>query len=229
MQQCKGVCVGNHHWVWDFHCKGINYRLCKDMRFSTIFSNVVSLCVSPFVLAGEGSPTPATGNDKVGSALRFQAKDIEGKEVDLGSYQGNVVVFVNVASKCGLTSQYEQLQALHIKFKDAGLRVLGFPANQFLKQEPGTNSEISTFCKTNYGVTFDMFSKVVVKGKGICELYRHLTSSDAKPKGKGGISWNFEKVLVGRDGEVKARFSPRTKPDSKEFVAAVEEALAAKP
>ncbi len=198
------------------------------MRFSIIYSNILALCACPFVFAGEGSPTPATGNEKVGSALRFQAKDIGGKDVDLASYHGNVVLFVNVASKCGLTSQYEQLQALHMKFKGKGLRILGFPANQFGKQEPGTNSEIRVFCKENYDVSFDMFSKVVVKGKETCELYRHLTSSDAKPKGKGGISWNFEKVLVGRNGEVKARFSPRTKPDSKELVAAVEEALAAK-
>ena len=197
------------------------------MKFSILYSNILALCISPFVSAGEGAPTPATGNEKVGSALRFKAKDIGGKEVDLASYQGNVVLFVNVASKCGLTPQYEQLQSLHKKFNGKGLRVLGFPANQFGKQEPGTNSEISVFCKENYGVSFDMFSKVVVKGKGICGLYRHLVSSDAKPKGKGGISWNFEKVLVGRDGEVKARFSPRTKPDSKEFIAAVEEALAA--
>ena len=196
------------------------------MKFSSLFSSILALFICPFVSAGEGSSTPATGNEKIGSALRFKAKNIKGKEVDLADYQGNVVLFVNVASKCGLTPQYEQLQALHKKFSGRGLRVLGFPANQFGKQEPGTDSEIRVFCKENYDVSFDMFSKVVVKGKGICELYRHLTSSDAKPKGKGGISWNFEKVLVGRDGEVRARFSPRTKPDSKEFITAVENALA---
>jgi glutathione peroxidase len=197
------------------------------MKFSILYTNILALCISPFVSAGEGSATPATGNEKVGSALRFKAKDIGGKEVDLAAYQGSVVLFVNVASKCGLTPQYEQLQALHKKFNGKGLRVLGFPANQFGKQEPGTNSEISVFCKEKYDVSFEMFSKVVVKGKGICGLYRYLVSSDAKPKGKGGISWNFEKVLVGRDGEVRARFSPRTKPDSKEFITAVEDALAA--
>ncbi len=197
------------------------------MKFSSLFSSILALFICPFVSAGEGSSTPATGNEKIGSALRFKAKNIKGKEVDLADYQGNVVLFVNVASKCGLTPQYEQLQALHKKFSGRGLRVLGFPANQFGKQEPGTDSEISVFCKENYDVSFDMFSKVVVKGEGICGLYRHLTSSDAKPKGKGGISWNFEKVLVGRDGEVRARFSPRTKPDSKAFIAAVEAALTA--
>jgi len=196
------------------------------MKFPSLFSSILALFICPFVSAGEGEPTPATGNEKVGKALRFKVRDIGGKEVDLASYQGSVVLFVNVASKCGLTPQYEQLQALHKKFNGKGLRVLGFPANQFGKQEPGTNSEISIFCKENYDVSFDMFSKVVVKGQGICELYRHLTSFDAKPKGKGSISWNFEKVLVGRDGEVRARFSPRTKPDSKEFIAAVEAALA---
>ncbi len=211
---------------WFFIAKGLIYPLFKGMKISILYSNILALCISPFVSAGEGSPTPATGNEKVGSALRFKAKDIGGKEVDLASYQGNVVLFVNVASKCGLTPQYEQLQALHKKFNGKGLRVLGFPANQFGKQEPGTNSEISVFCKENYDVSFDMFSKVVVKGKGTCELYQHLVASDAKPKGKGGISWNFEKVLVGRDGEGRARFSPRTKPDSKEFLTAVEAALA---
>jgi glutathione peroxidase len=196
------------------------------MKFPSLFSSILALFICPFVSAGEGSSTPATGNEKVGRALRFKVKDIGGKDIDLAGYQGSVVLFVNVASKCGLTPQYEQLQALHKKFNGKGLRVLGFPANQFGKQEPGTNSEISVFCKEKYDVSFEMFSKVVVKGKGICGLYRHLTSSDAKPKGKGGIAWNFEKVLVGRDGEVRARFSPRAKPDSKEFIAAVEDALA---
>ena len=153
--------------------------------------------------------------------------DLFGNPVEEDAFDGKATLIVNLASKCGLTPQYEQLQALHKKFNGKGLRVLGFPANQFGKQEPGTNSEISIFCKENYDVSFDMFSKVVVKGEGICGLYRHLTSSDAKPKGKGGISWNFEKVLVGRDGEVRARFSPRTKPDSKAFIAAVEAALTA--
>lgn len=190
---------------------------------------LISLLASPFAMSEEGSPTPATGNEKVGKALRFEAKDIDGKEVDLAKYHGDVVLFVNVASKCGLTPQYEGLEALHRKYSGEGLRVLGFPANQFLKQEPGKNAEIKVFCSEQYDVTFPMFSKVVVKGKGICDLYKYLIGTDAPPKGDGGISWNFEKVLVGRDGEVVARFSPKTKPDAKEFVEAVERALAAKP
>lgn len=172
--------------------------------------------------------TPPTKNEEVGKALRFSVSDIEGKAVDLAVYKGDVVLFVNVASKCGLTPQYEKLQQLHEKFAGKGLRVLGFPANQFGKQEPGTNAEIKTFCSSKYDVSFPMFAKVVVKGDDICDLYKYLTSAESKPKNKGEISWNFEKILVGRDGEVKARFDPRTEPDSKEFIDAVEAALGKK-
>ena len=133
-----------------------------------------------------------------------------------------------MASKCGLTPQYEQLQSLHDKYADNGLAILGFPCNQFLWQEPGTGDEIQEFCRVNYGVTFDMFAKVEVNGDGACDLYKTLTALDTEPVGSGKISWNFEKFVVGRNGEVVARFSPRTKPDDPELVKVIEAELAKK-
>ena len=127
-------------------------------------------------------------------ALEFKMKDINGKDQDLRQYHGNVVLMVNVASKCGLTSQYEGLQALFEKYKDRGFVVLGFPANNFGKQEPGTNDEIKTFCKKNYGVTFPIFAKVSVKGKDKCELYQYLTNKKADHKQGGEIKWNFFQI-----------------------------------
>lgn len=150
------------------------------------------------------------GDAKVGPALNFKMKSIDGKEVDLAKFQGKVVMFVNVASQCGLTPQYKGLQALHEKYSSAGLVIVGVPANEFGKQEPGSDSEISEFCTSNYGVKFPMMSKVVVKGSGIAPLYQYLTK---ETKFKGDISWNFEKFIVNRQGEVIARFSPRVSPD----------------
>jgi glutathione peroxidase len=170
----------------------------------------------------------AMAEDKVPAALAFKMESLQGKPVELKQYAGKVVLVVNVASECGLTPQYEQLQSLYEKYNEKGLVVLGFPCNQFGGQEPGSSKEISEFCTKNYGVKFDMFQKVDVNGEKACDLYKYLTSLDTKPTGKGKISWNFEKFLIGRDGQVLARFSPRTKPDDPEVVAAVEKALAAK-
>ncbi len=161
-------------------------------------------------------------------ALAFKMESLDGKPVELKKYAGKVVLVVNVASQCGLTPQYTDLQDLYSKYKDQGLVVLGFPCNQFGGQEPGTSKEISEFCTTKYGVTFDMFNKVDVNGDKACDLYKYLTSQDTKPQGAGKISWNFEKFLIGRDGKVIARFNPRTAPESKEVVEAIEKALAAK-
>lgn len=162
------------------------------------------------------------------SALNYKMKSIDGAEVDLNDYKGKVVLVVNVASRCGLTGQYKQLQALHEKYADQGLVILGFPCNQFLGQEPGSEEEIKTFCETKYGVTFPMFAKVEVNGKGACDLYKHLTSLELAPVGKGDISWNFEKFLIDREGNPVARFSPRTKPDDAQIVAGIEKALQGK-
>ncbi|MFO0946638.1 MAG: glutathione peroxidase [Planctomycetota bacterium] len=124
-----------------------------------------------------------------------------------------------------MTPQYKGLQALHEKYKDQGLAILGFPANEFGKQEPGTSEEIFTFCKSNYDVGPDMFSKVVVKGEGQCDLYKFTTSKETNPEFAGDIKWNFEKFLVSKDGKVVKRFAPATTPQSKDIVAAIEEEL----
>lgn len=161
------------------------------------------------------------------SDIEFKVKTLEGKEADLAkTYKGKVLLVVNVASECGLTPHYEGLQALHEKYKDRGLCVLGFPCNQFGAQEPGTAEQIRESCTTNYGVTFDMFEKIDVNGSGACDLYKHLTALEAKPKGKGKISWNFEKFAVGRDGRVVARFTPRTKPNDPNLIKTIEAELA---
>ena len=158
-------------------------------------------------------------------ALKFTMKSIDGKEVKLSKYAGKVVVFVNVASKCGFTPQYKQLQELHKKYADKGLAIVGIPCNQFRGQEPGSDKEILAFCKKNYGVDFDMMSKVDVNGDKQCELYKYLNSIDVKPRGKGDVKWNFEKYVLDRTGKPVARFGSKVKPDSKAFVKVIEEAL----
>jgi glutathione peroxidase len=162
------------------------------------------------------------------SPLDFKLDSLDGSPVDLAKYKGNVVLIVNVASKCGLTPQYEQLEQVYTKYKGQGLQVLGIPANEFGKQEPGSDKEISTFCTSKYGVDFPMFSKIVVKGKDINPLYKFLTSKETNPGFDGDIQWNFEKFLVGRDGKVVKRFSPRVKPDAPEVIEAIEAQLATK-
>jgi glutathione peroxidase len=153
-------------------------------------------------------------------------KDIDGKPTSLKAYEGKVLVLVNVASKCGLTPQYEGLEALYRKYKDKGLVVLGFPCNDFAGQEPGSNAEIKQFCAGTYNVTFPMFDKLHVKGPDQHALYAALTGKDgAFP---GDVAWNFGKFVVGKDGKPLARFEPKVKPDAPELVAAIEKALAAK-
>jgi|GEM_PF-170547 len=153
-------------------------------------------------------------------------KDIDGKDTSLKSYSGKVVLLVNVASKCGLTKQYEALQGLYDKYKDQGLVVIGLPCNDFGGQEPGTNAEVKEFCSTNYKVTFPLMDKLHVKGAEQHPLYAELTGPNAKFPGE--IKWNFGKFLVARDGKVIARFEPKTMPDEAEVTAAIEAALAAK-
>ncbi len=167
--------------------------------------------------------------EKAQSVLDFTMKDIDGKDAPLKRYKGKVLLVVNVASKCGLTPQYEALQALHERLHGQGLAILGFPANNFRGQEPGTEAQIKEFCSSRYNVAFDLFSKVSVKGKDQCELYKFLTSKRANESTAGDIEWNFAKFVVDRDGKVIARFHPRVKPDDKKLIAVLERALAAKP
>lgn len=165
------------------------------------------------------------GDKKVPAVLNFKMKSLDGKDVELSKYQGKVVLIVNVASQCGLTGQYKGLQELHDKYAKEGLVVLGVPANEFGQQEPGSDKEIAEFCKKEYAVKFDMLSKVVVKGEGQTPLYKFLTSADTNPKFKGEIKWNFTKFLVGRNGEVVARFEPNVEPQAKNVIETIESEL----
>ena len=155
------------------------------------------------------------------TAHDFSAKTIKGETKSLADYKGNVLLVVNVASECGLTPQYKGLEALHQKYGAKGLKVLGFPANEFGAQEPGSNDQIATFCTKNYGVSFDMFSKVKVKGDGIDPLFAWLTKETG-----GDIKWNFGKFLVGKNGEILKRFEPDVEPESADVTQAIEKALA---
>ncbi len=150
---------------------------------------------------------------------------IDGRPVSLAQFQGKGVLIVNVASKCGFTPQYAGLEALYQKYKERGLVVLGFPANNFLWQEPGSDEEIQSFCSLKYNVTFPMFAKVSVKGGGKAPLYRFLTDKKSNPATGGGIRWNFTKFLADRSGKVIARFAPSVAPEAPEVIRAIEEAL----
>lgn len=170
------------------------------------------------------NPTPV---DPVAepSIYDFTLKDLDGKEVNLGSFRGKVLMIVNVASKCGFTPQYEQLEAIYKRYKDQGFVVLGFPANNFMGQEPGTDAEIKEFCTTKYGVTFPMFAKISVTGADQHPLYRYLTHKSTNPEFSGDITWNFNKFLVDRSGKIVARFGSKEKPDAGNVTAAIEKAL----
>ncbi|XAS68584.1 glutathione peroxidase [Micrococcaceae bacterium Sec5.7] len=148
----------------------------------------------------------------------------DGTETDFGRFKGNVVLVVNVASRCGFTSQYGGLEALYEKFQDKGLEVLGVPCNQFAGQEPGSDDEIAEFCERNFGVTFPLTVKANVRGKDLHPLYAELTKFKISVL-PGLVKWNFEKFLVNRDGEVVARFAPTVEPDSAEVIDAIEKAL----
>lgn len=171
------------------------------------------------------NPSPSEPVKEKGM-YEFTMKDIDGNDVSLEKYKGNVVMLVNVASRCGLTPQYEGLQAIYDKYKDRGFTVLGFPANNFMSQEPGTEAEIKEFCSLNYNVGFPMFSKISVKGTDQHPLYRFLTHPETNPGFDGDITWNFEKFLADREGKIIARFSPRTVPTDAEVIEKLEAALA---
>lgn len=162
---------------------------------------------------------------KVPAALDFTLKNIDGKPVKLARYEGKVIMIVNVASKCGNTPQYASLEKMYEKYKDKGLVILGFPANEFGQQEPGTDKEIKAFCTATYDVKFPMFSKIVVKGEKEHPLYKFLTNEKTDPKFAGDIEWNFAKFLVNRKGEVVGRIKPGVNPMTDDVVAQVEKLL----
>lgn len=149
---------------------------------------------------------------------QFEVEDITGKAFSLSSLQGKKVMIVNTASKCGLTPQYKELEALYQQYKDKDFVIIGFPANNFLKQEPGTNEEIATFCQVNYGVSFPMMSKISVKGKDMHPLYQFLTQKSKNGVMDSKVSWNFQKYLIGKDGHLEKVIDPKTLPNAPEVI-----------
>ena len=174
---------------------------------------------------GEGEESADVNKDGT-SIYNFVVNDIDGKSVSLSAYRGKVLMMVNVASKCGATPQYAQLQDIYDKYNKSGFLVLGFPANNFGNQEPGSNEEIKRFCTAEYKVTFPLFTKISVKGEDIHPIYKFLTEEETNPDFMGQISWNFNKFLLGRDGRVLNRFPTNVKPDAPEVLKAIEQALA---
>lgn len=189
-------------------------------------SVITIVCVAALIFSGGLIAQNTTGGKKLPDSLNFTMNSLDGKPVNLAKYHGKVVLVVNVASECGYTPQYGGLQELHKKYAAQGLSILGFPSNDFGGQEPGSAKEISEFCTRNYGVQFDMFAKVPVKGSAKVPFYQYLTNN-AKPSGE--VSWNFEKFLIGRDGRVISRFKSAVEPTSTELVRAIEAAIAEKP
>lgn len=159
---------------------------------------------------------PKTGSMK--SLHDFKVEDLSGNTFDMGSLKGKKVILVNTASKCGLTPQYEGLEALYREYKDDGLMIIGFPANDFMSQEPGTNEEIAEFCQRNYGVSFPMMAKISVKGKQMHPVYAFLTQKSQNGLSDNEVEWNFQKYLIDENGKLVKVISPRTKPTDPEIV-----------
>ena len=153
---------------------------------------------------------------------QFKVQDLEGKEFDFATLKGKKILVVNTASKCGLTPQYKDLEAIYKKYKDQNFVIVGFPANNFMSQEPGTNEEIGAFCQKNYGVTFPMMSKVSVKGKDMCEVYKFLTQKSKNGLQDSEVEWNFQKYLINENGELDKVVSPRVLPTDNEIVSWIE-------
>ena len=191
-------------------------------KMSSLVASATLAIIAVFAVAQEtekeAKPVPPV--------LNFTMKSLSGQDVNLATYQGKVILLVNTASKCGHTPQYKDLEALYRKYQDKGLVILGFPSNDFGKQEPGTDKEIAEFCRANYGVTFDMFSKVVVKGPEKVPLFQYLTDKQTDPKFPGEIKWNFEKFLIDRSGQIAGRYLSAVNPMGEEIVGAVEAELA---
>src|SRR4051812_25811443 len=210
-------------------------------RMIAMFAGVLALSAAAVVVSARpgdmkdkvkdpsAAPAKAQKDGQPVSPLDFKLKDIDGKELDLAQFKGKPVLLVNVASKCGLTPQYEALESLYEKYKDKDLVVIGIPANNFNGQEPGTDAEIKKFCTGKYNVSFPMASKISVKGDDQHALYKFLTSKDTDGDFAGDIEWNFAKFLVDRNGNVMARFASKTKPDSPQLTGALEKALSAEP
>jgi glutathione peroxidase len=204
----------------------------RNERAADVFSNdptqaPLKLLLRMYVYKDDSNVANSGGASNMAdkSVLDFTLKNIDGKETRLSDYRGKVLLLVNVASKCGYTPQYEGLQAIHAKYRDQGLIVMGFPANNFMGQEPGTNEEIKQFCALKYNVSFPMFAKISVKGADIHPLFQFLTSKETNPEFGGDVTWNFNKFLVDRNGKVIARFATGEKPEGEKVTQAIEKAL----
>ena len=169
------------------------------------------------------NPNSRQTTQKMGKTIfQFSVEDINGKTFDFSSLAGKKIMIVNTASRCGLTPQYEILQSLYEKYQDQDFEIIGFPANNFLAQEPGTNDEIATFCSVNYGVSFPMMEKISVKGKDMHPVYQFLTSEEQNGVMDSKVTWNFQKYLLGPDGTLEKVISPRTDPDDPEVITWIE-------
>jgi glutathione peroxidase len=192
---------------------------------SEICSRTLTTLIIPLLMAGIPMGSARAAEDTPKTIHAFTVNAIDGTAISLAKYKGKVLLVVNVASQCGNTPQYKGLEALYRKYKEKGFAVLGFPANNFGQQEPGSDEEINTFCRTTYDVTFDMFSKISVKGSDQNPLYRFITSPDTDPDFSGEVRWNFQKYLVDRNGVIIGKFLPKVDPLSEEVTSAVEKAL----
>jgi len=200
----------------------------SSMRKNSIVWSLIALvvvCASGMFLANELKTGSAQTRKAMKSIYDISVKDIKGKPLTLGEYKGKVMMIVNVASQCGYTPQYEGLEKIYETYQSKGFVVLGFPANNFGGQEPGTEAEIQQFCSTNYGVKFPMFSKLSAAGADIHPLYKFLTEKETNPQFAGKITWNFNKFLVDRNGNLVARFDSSDKPESAKVTQAIEQAL----
>lgn len=192
------------------------------MKMTSLFCLAAAVMLAGAFVSAEEKKSA----EKTPPLLKHEMKSLTGKKVNLAKYHGKVLLIVNVASACGATPQYKPLEVLHEKYHEKGLAVLGFPCNQFGAQEPGSDEEVADFCQKNYGVKFDMFSKVDVNGDKAAELFKQLTSKEAFPSDSGKVNWNFEKFLISKDGKVVGRFRTGVEPDSDEVVKAIEAELA---
>lgn len=193
------------------------------MIIGAVSFTIVGIVTIALLAKTESVTSQDATNVKAHSVLDFTMNTIDGEARSLSVYKGNVLMIINTASKCGYTPQYETLEQLYRTYKENGLRVLAFPANNFLWQEPGTNEEIKEFCTTKYDVTFDLFEKISVKGRNKHPLYRYITEDSPLP---GEIKWNFQKYLVNREGKIVARFVSTVDPMSREIREKVEQLLA---
>lgn len=202
------------------------------MNYKYAFDRIrLLLCILPVIVllsvaaGGEDKKESPKEEKHMTSVYDFKVADIDGNDANLADYKGKVLLIVNVASKCGFTPQYKGLENIYRQYKEKGFEILAFPSNDFMGQEPGTNKEIKTFCQLNYQVSFPLFSKISVKGKDIHPLYKFLTEKSTDPKFAGGITWNFNKFLIDRNGNIINRFDSRAEPQSPEVIRTIEEAL----